>query len=35
MREQEPKYETKKIIKLATNYMFTQISAKAGIKKFG
>ena len=35
MREQESKYETDSFMKVATNVMFTQMSEKAGIKKFG
>ena len=35
MREQESKYETYSLIKIETNDMFTQISAKEGIKKLG
>ena len=35
MREQESKYETDSFMKVATNVMFTYMSEKAGIKKFG
>ena len=35
MREQESKDETDSFMKIATNIMFTQMSAKEGIKKFG
>ena len=35
MREQDSKYEIYSFMKVATNAMFTQISAKAGINKFG
>ena len=35
MREQESKDEIESFMKIATNVMFTKISSKAGIKKFG
>ena len=35
MREKESKYETDSFMKVATDVIFTQISEKAGIKKFG
>ena len=35
MREQESKDEIESFMKIAKNVMFTRISAKAGIKKFG
>ena len=34
MREQESKYETDSFMKLETDVMFTQMSAKSGINKF-
>ena len=35
MRDQETKYKTDSVMKVATNVMFTQMSAKSGIKTFG
>ena len=35
MRYQESKDETESLMKFATTVMFTQISANAGVKKFG
>ena len=35
MRGQESKYETDSFMRVATDVMFTQISAKEGIQKFG
>ena len=35
MREQQSKYETAPYMKVATDIMFTKMSAKSGIKKFG
>ena len=35
MRGKKSKYETELLVKLATGLMFTQMSAKEGIQKFG
>ena len=35
MREQDSKDNTESFMKVATIFMFTKMSAKAGIKKFG
>ena len=35
MRKQESKDDTESFMKVAKNVMFKQMSAKAGIKKFG
>ena len=35
MREQQSKDYTESFMKVATDFMFTQMSAKTGIKKFG
>ena len=35
MREQESKDETDSLMKIAKTVMFTKMSAKIGIKKFG
>ena len=35
MREKESKYEADSLKKIATNIMFTQMSEKSGVEKFG
>ena len=35
MREQESRYKTDSLMKIKINFMFTQMTTKTGIKKFG